>query len=54
MLVICGLVGPKLRSKDVGDGQQVNIPVLDIFRYQLRSLGVEILECRQVDMQGIR
>ena len=29
-----GLVGPKLRPKGVGDGQQVNIPVLHIFRYQ--------------------
>ena len=26
-LVRPGLVGPKLRSKDVDDGQQVNIPV---------------------------
>ena len=33
MLVICGLVGPKLRLKSVGDGQQVNIPVLYSFRY---------------------
>ncbi len=29
-----GLVGPKLRPKGVGDGQQVNIPVPCIFRYQ--------------------
>ena len=28
MLVNHGLVGPKLRLKSVGDGQQVNIPVL--------------------------
>lgn len=41
MLVICGLVGPKLRPKGVSDGQQVNIPVLNIDRYQLRSLGKE-------------
>ena len=26
--ILPGLVGPKLRSKGVGDGQQVNIPVL--------------------------
>lgn len=31
-----GLVGPKPRLKGVGDGQQVNIPVLLMFRYQLR------------------
>ena len=29
-----GLVGPKPRPKGVGDGQQVNIPVPCIFRYQ--------------------
>ena len=29
-----GLVGPKPRPKGVGDGQQVNIPVPHIFRYQ--------------------
>lgn len=28
MSVSHGLVGPKPRSKGVGDGQQVNIPVL--------------------------
>lgn len=33
MLVICGLVGPKLRLKGVSDGQQVNIPVLLTIRY---------------------
>ena len=33
-LVRPGLVGPKPRPKGVGDGQQVNIPVLRIFRYQ--------------------
>ena len=37
MLIIQGLVGPKPRPKGVGDGQQVNIPVLNVFRYQLRS-----------------
>ena len=31
MSVIHGLVGPKLRLKSVGDGQQVNIPVLSEF-----------------------
>ena len=30
MSVNLGLVGPKLRPKGVGDGQQVNIPVLPI------------------------
>ena len=29
-----GLVGPKVRLKSVADGQQVNIPVLPINRYQ--------------------
>ena len=29
-----GLGGPKPRPKGVGDGQQVNIPVPCIFRYQ--------------------
>ena len=33
-LVHPGLVGPKPRPKGVGDGQQVNIPVPCIFRYQ--------------------
>ena len=33
-LVRPGLVGPKPRPKGVGDGQQVNIPVPCIFRYQ--------------------
>ena len=28
-----GLVGPKVRSKGVVDGQQVNIPVLPYIRY---------------------
>ena len=28
-----GLVGPKVRSKGVVDGQQVNIPVLPMNRY---------------------
>ena len=28
-----GLVGPKVRLKSVADGQQVNIPVLPVFRY---------------------
>ena len=32
-LVRPGLVGPKSRSKGVVDGQQVNIPVLPLFRY---------------------
>ena len=32
-LVRPGLVGPKPRSKGVGDGQQVNIPVLPYIRY---------------------
>ena len=31
MAVIHGLVGPKPRQKCIGDGQQVNIPVLPIF-----------------------
>ena len=31
MAVNHGLVGPKPRLKSVGDGQQVNIPVLHIF-----------------------
>jgi len=31
-----GLVGPKLRPIGVGDGQQVDIPVHDMVRYQLR------------------
>lgn len=35
MLVICGLVGPKLRLKSVSDGLQVNIPVLFNNRYEL-------------------
>ena len=35
MFVIQGLVGPKPRPKGVGDGQQVNIPVLLKDRYQL-------------------
>ena len=34
MLIIRGLVGPKPRTKVVGDGQQVYIPVLDIIHYQ--------------------
>ena len=29
-----GLVGPKVRPKGVIDGQQVNIPVLPIDRYE--------------------
>ena len=29
-----GLVGPKVRLKSVIDGQQVNIPVLPIDRYE--------------------
>ena len=37
MLIISGLVGPKPRSKDVGDGQQVNIPVPLEWRYQRRG-----------------
>ena len=36
-LVRPGLVGPKSRSKGVVDGQQVNIPVLPINRYQRRG-----------------
>ena len=32
-LVRPGLVGPKVRPKGVVDGQQVNIPVLPLFRY---------------------
>ncbi len=32
MLISLGLVGPKARPKGVVDGQQVNIPVQDIFR----------------------
>ena len=48
MLVICGLVGPKLRLKSVSDGQQVNIPVLLVFRYQLRSDWEGDPKCRQV------
>lgn len=36
MAVIHGLVGPKLRQKCIGDGQQVNIPVLPIFRDGVR------------------
>ena len=32
-LVRPGLVGPKVRPKGVIDGQQVNIPVLPIYRY---------------------
>ena len=32
-LVLPGLVGPKSRPKGVVDGQQVNIPVLPLFRY---------------------
>ena len=32
-LVRPGLVGPKTRPKGVADGQQVNIPVLLIYRY---------------------
>ena len=35
MAVILGLVGPKLRPKGVGDGQQVNIPVLPIYAMEL-------------------
>ncbi len=35
MPVIRGLVGPKPRPKGVGDGQQVNIPVLSQDRYYL-------------------
>ena len=31
-----GKSGPKLRTKVVGDGQQVDIPVLIIIRYQRR------------------
>ncbi len=34
MLIIRGLVGPKLRAKAVSDGQQVYIPVLVFVRYQ--------------------
>ena len=45
MLIICGLVGPKPRPKGVGDGKQVNIPVLFVIRYQLRSFELEKLEC---------
>ena len=33
-LILPGLVGPKPRSKEVGDGQQVNIPVPPEWRYQ--------------------
>ncbi len=33
MLISRGLVGPKLRTKVVGDGQQVDIPVLKLIRY---------------------
>jgi hypothetical protein len=45
--VVCGLVGPKLRLKSVSDGEQVNIPVLFVFRYQLWSAEVENLSDRR-------
>lgn len=38
MADIHGLVGPKLRLKSVSDGQQVNIPVLPIYRDGAREL----------------
>ncbi len=34
-VIVGGLVGPKLRLKGVSDGQQVNIPVLPMVRYEL-------------------
>ena len=34
-LIRPGLVGPKSRSKDVDDGQSVNIRILPVLRFQL-------------------
>ncbi len=44
MLVIQGLVGPKLRPKGVDDGHAVNIRQLLIFRLSYGVTGKEMLE----------
>ena len=52
MLIIQGLVGPKLRTKVVGDGQQVYIPVPLIVCDGMT--GTENLKLSQVRVQIVR
>ena len=50
MSVNHGLVGPNPRQKCVGDGQQVNIPVLRILRDGARGLKKRALYWIRVQM----
>lgn len=47
MVINCGLVGPKLKSKGDSDGQSVNIPIL-VNNMRRNDEGVKGLPCDEI------
>jgi hypothetical protein len=44
MLISVGLIGPKARPRGVTDGQQVKIPVLELFWQTIFSMDLSVLK----------